>query len=372
MAARARLLGDTTTSAPGTWSFGADPEEIHAVVILHAKSDPARERLIETHLTELSAHGGTRVALERTAPWRQGEPFGFADGLSQPFIEGQPALEGEPGKPKPGQTSVPTGEILLGHENAYGELPASPRLGDVDLGANGSYLVWRKLEQDVAGFWSYFAAQGRALAGQGGLPADPGLCREWLAARAMGRWVGGASTVTSPDVDDPTWGATRPDRVNAFGYLEHDADGRRCPIGSHVRRANPRDARGGSVASSELVVRRHRILRRGRAYGVADARDRALLGEPTGDCGLYFVCLQSSIARGFEFIQQTWLANPGFHGVHDEVDPIVGGCEAAGRFTIPLDPVRLRLADLPRFVTTRGGGYFFLPGKHALRALARA
>lgn len=370
MAARARLLGDTTTSAPATWAFGGDRDAIHALVILHGKSEPAREALIAAHRAKLAELGGTEVVLERSAAWRLGEPFGFADGLSQPFVDGQPGGDGG-GAPRPGQKRIPTGEILLGYQNAYAELPASPRLGDVDLGANGSYLVWRKLEQDVRGFWTYFADQGRALAGQPGMPADPGACREWLAARAMGRWIGGASTVRSPDSDDPSWGAQRKDRVNDFDYLAlGDADGLRCPISSHVRRANPRDARGGTVAASELVVGRHRILRRGRAYGVDDARDRALRGEDPGSCGLQFVSLQSSIARGFEFIQQTWLANPGFHGLHDEVDPIVGGNEGDGDFTIPQDPVRLRLRGVPRFVTTRGGGYFFLPAKHALKALA--
>ena len=84
--------------------------------------------------------------------------------------------------------------------------------------------------------------------------------------------------------------------------------------------------------------------------------------------GLYFICLQTSIARGFEFIQQTWLNNPGFGRLNGERDPLTGaGCP----FTIPADPVRLRLPKLPRFVTTRGGGYFFLPSLSALTRISR-
>src|SRR5204862_6124551 len=100
-----------------------------------------------------------------------------------------------------------------------------------------------------------------------------------------------------------------------------------------------------------------RILRRGRAYGAP--------GEPRG---LLFVALGASIARGFEFIQQTWNVNPNFRGLHGEPDALVGS--GGGVLTVPANPVRLRLRALPRFVTTRGGGYFFLPAISALRRLA--
>ena len=147
----------------------------------------------------------------------------------------------------------------------------------------------------------------------------------------------------------------------------------RCPISSHVRRANPRDARGGTREDSRdrrqppphpaprplATARRCPTTTRSPAATTASSR------------GLYFICLQASIARGFEFIQQTWLANPGFHGLHGEPDPIIGNSGGTLPFTIPAEPVRLRLADVSRRSSpTLGGGYFFLPSLSALARIA--
>src|SRR6185295_6807498 len=255
----------------------------------------------------------------------------------------------------------------LGYENAYGQLPSSPVWDHIDLGHNGSYLVFRKLDQHVAAFWSWIAGHARRLAGDDTAAATE--LTELIGAKLMGRWPSGASLVLTPDRDDPAYAT--PERVNAFGYLRHDPDGLRCPVSSHVRRANPRDARGGSAEQSEQVVGRHRILRRGRSYGPRLARTDAIAGRDDGaERGLYFICLQSSIARGFEFIQQTWLANPGFLGLHREPDPLLGSSAGACHFTIPADPCRLRLTSIPTVVTPLGGEYFFLPSLTALSRLA--
>ncbi len=134
-----------------------------------------------------------------------------------------------------------------------------------------------------------------------------------------------------------------------------------------MRRANPRDARGGSASVSDKVVARHRILRRGRSFGPPIA-DRTVDDGVTR--GLYFICLQASIARGFEFVQQTWLGNPGFHGLSYEVDPIMGNGDGTGAVTIPAEPFRHRLTNVPDVVRVLGGGYFFLPSLRALSMLA--
>ena len=70
--------------------------------------------------------------------------------------------------------TVPAGEFILGYPNECGLtgrplLPASEdpgRLllpdptgsGMVDFGRNGTYLVFRQLEQDVEGFWQFVDA----------------------------------------------------------------------------------------------------------------------------------------------------------------------------------------------------------------------
>jgi len=110
-------------------------------------------------------------------------------------------------------------------------------------------------------------------------------------------------------------------------------------------------------------TRRRRLLRRGRSYGV---------GTDSSKLGLHFICLCGDLERQFEFVQQTWINNPAFAGLQGEADPLTGGRHYPdlGNFTIQKDPVRRRLKGLSRFVTVRGGAYFFLPGINALKGLA--
>jgi Dyp-type peroxidase family len=358
MASRRRVLGD---SDPASWQLGGPGDRLDVLVMIYARDAAAREQALAEQRQALITAGASVRPDELGWPMIQHEHFGFADGVSQPFL---PGLHGHPRR---GENRIPVGEILLGYRNAYDQYPLTPIWRDFDLGKNGTYLVFRKLAQDVAGFWGWIAGQARRLAP--GDPAEAAQLTELIGAKLVGRWRSGASLVLTPDRDDPAFAT--PERINAFGYLRHDPDGMRCPISSHVRRANPRDARGGSATNSELVVSRHRILRRGRSYGAPLPYDAALAGRDDGTPrGLYFLCLQSSIARGFEFIQQTWLANPGFLGLHREPDPIVGGSDGTSHITIPAEPVRLRLENVPTVVTNLGGGYFFLPSVSALARIA--
>jgi Dyp-type peroxidase family len=359
MPSRARILGDDD---PETWQLGQPGAQLDVLVIVFAVDEATRRTMLDRERSALEKTGAHVYPDELAWPMEGREHFGFADGLSQPFLPG-------PGRePRNGDVPVATGEILLGYKNAYDKLPNAPRWGDVDVGRNGTYLVFRKLAQDVAGFWGWLDARAKELA-----PGDPDAAadlRELLAAKLVGRWRSGAPLTLTPDRDDPE--LATPEKRNVFEYLPHDAEGLRCPISSHVRRANPRDSRGGSAKDSHDVVSRHRILRRGRSYGapLSDAAARA--GRDDGvPRGLYFISLQASIARGFEFIQQTWLSSPGFHGLHGEPDPIVGNGDGTSHVTIPAEPLRLRLRNVPSVVTVRGGGYFFLPSLTALARFAR-
>lgn len=358
MASRQRTLGDPD---PAGWQLGGPRDRLDALVMVYAKDDATRAALLAEHRQALAAAGASVRADELAWPMGEREHFGFADGLSQPFLPGLHTA------PRPGEDRIAAGEILLGYRNAYGQYPTTPIWDSFDLGKNGTYLVFRKLQQDVAGFWSWIAGHARQLAGDD--RAAHAELTELFGAKLVGRWRSGAPLTLTPDRDDPAY--ARPDRVNAFKFLADDADGLRCPISSHIRRANPRDARGGTAQESEAVVNRHRILRRGRSYGAPLSYEAAVAGRDDGERrGLYFVCLQSSIARGFEFIQQTWLANPGFLGLHRELDPLVGGSAGKHHITIPAEPVRLRLGNLPTVVTHVGGGYFFLPSLSALARIA--
>ncbi|MGZ7042567.1 MAG: Dyp-type peroxidase, partial [Thermoanaerobaculia bacterium] len=125
------------------------------------------------------------------------------------------------------------------------------------------------------------------------------------------------------------------------------------------------------------VNKRHQILRRGRIFGPPVAAsmdpDDIMNGDPAGERGLYFICLNANISRQFEFVQHSWVNSPKFAGMYADPDPLIGarsGEPGGDAFTVPADPVRQRVVGMPSFVTVRGGGYFFLPGIRALKYLA--
>jgi Dyp-type peroxidase family len=228
-----------------------------------------------------------------------------------------------------------------------------------DLGRNGTYLVFRQLAQEVAKFWN-FLDQATRTANGGSDPA----ARERLGAKLVGRWQSGAPLVLSPIHDNPALGSE-----NKFGYIaNHDAQGFACPIGSHVRRSNPRDSIGPDPKTALNTANRHRLLRRGRSYGQRLANP---LVDDGAERGLHFICLNSDIERQFEFVQQTWINNPVFGGLYDEVDPLVGNlAKGNATFTVQADPLRTCVKGLSRFVTVKGGSYFFLPSIRTLNYLA--
>ena len=148
-----------------------------------------------------------------------------------------------------------------------------------------------------------------------------------------------------------------------------------CPLGSHIRRTNPRDAFVEGRDESIKLTNRHRIVRRGRAYGAPldDSMDPQKMldsKDPGEERGLHFLCFNANIARQFELLQQTWVNNPKFMGLYDDPDPIIGDMKAGASFVVPAEPVRQRVVGIPRFVEVRGGAYFFMPGIRALRYLA--
>lgn len=380
-AARSRILGDTGDSAPQHWHWGGRTA-VHLIFMLYAKTEDVLAKMTREQTQRALEHGLRVVFVRDTQTIPDGrEHFGFRDGLSQPRIKGSEATQ------TACHTVVQPGEFVLGYLNEYDELPPSPtvasdpvarqylprarmpgpadRLHDqperCDLGANGSYLVVRQLAQDVQGFWAAMYQHGSAD------DRDDARAKARaieLAAKCMGRWPNGAPLALAPDNDDPTLA-----EHNQFGY-ENDPNGARCPVGAHVRRANPRDSLEPGPEESARLLKRHMILRRGRTYGRPLAPFET--EDPPCPRGLIFVAVSGNIQRQFEFVQQTWLNNPTFDGLNDESDPITGARER-GRgtnFSFADKPVRRRLTGLPAFVTTQGGEYFFLPGLSALRYLA--
>jgi len=350
---RQRALGDVGDSAPAKWDWGGPSTgSIGAVLMLYARDPRELERLLEEH-SRLLVESGVEVQRKLDTSNLDGfEPFGFRDGISQPFVEGL-------AKSGPAGQTVRAGEFVLGYENEHGHYTDQPLVED-GIGRNGSYLVFRQLEQDVRGFWQFIDSAAPH-------PAE----RTRLAAKMVGRWPGGAPLALSPDRDDPVLA-----EANDFGYFHEDRVGTGCPVGAHVRRTNPRDSLdpGPGTDKSLAINRRHRLLRRGREYGQALSPDAALTESlaPDEERGLHFICLNGNIARQFEFVQNTWLNNPKFAGLYDDSDPLVGqSAPYGGTFTMPsATGARSRVIGMPRFITVKGGAYFFLPGLTALRRLA--
>lgn len=347
----ATLLCDTGSSDPSQWRFGADPTSLHALVAIHAGSETLRDARYQWHKDKLDAAAVS--VFERQGALLPGltEHFGFRDGFGQPEVHGSelPAHAGQ-GKPMPGGgwSPIALGEFVLGHKDETGRCEQMPE--PAELGRNGSYLVVRELDQDVAAFRAFLKRS-----------AGPGGDTEWVAARMVGRWRSGAPLVRCPDRDDPALGADL-ERNNDFCYKDEDPLGRRCPLGAHIRRVNPRDALPDVTAS------RHRILRRGMPFGPALEEGTADDGK---DRGIVFIAVNANISRQFEFIQRNWVNDGDFVELGRERDPILGNHDEPGLFTIPNRPVRKRLEGLSSFVRTRGGGYFFAPGIEALRYLSR-
>ena len=401
---RARRLGDLGVNDPARWQWGGPGLEQlpHVLVMVYAL--PGR---LDACRRELESHWGIAFDLMRWLPTTDMggvEPFGFADGLSQPEIDWAREIPPEDhDRLTYGNVSC-LGEFLLGYPNEYGRYttrpllePAGaaahlPRAEDApdraDLGRNGSYLVLRTLKQDVPGFWRYVDAQSGGDAAQ----------RKQLAEAMVGRRMDGQPLV--PPSDAPIAGVDGDPAARAKNGFTFDDDvaGLRCPVGAHIRRANPRnpDLPAGTTglfsrairmlgfdadvlhADAVASVRFHRMLRRGREYGVRLSMSEALSGRaPQVDTGLHFVCLCADLARQFEFVQGAWIAGTKFAALPHEGDPLLGNRLSApdqpdtARFTMPRAGCPNRVVDgMPPFIEVVGGAYFFLPGVRALRYFA--
>jgi len=137
MHGRSRTLGDEGDNAPEHWTLcrPADGVRTDALVMVFAKTRPERAALVADHRARITRHDGREVGYEESAEWTPREPFGFADGLSQPWVKGAPPKEQQPRAP---HDEIETGEIVLGYTNQYGFDPKSPMWGNDDLGRHGT------------------------------------------------------------------------------------------------------------------------------------------------------------------------------------------------------------------------------------------
>ncbi len=409
---RAKILSDTGEDRPEKWSWGFDPADCAMLLYGHsAKALALQKRDVEK---TLNSHGGrlvhavTLAELEnqRDASGKQKssvEAFGFADGISQPIIRGTRRFL----RASDAIHVVEPGEFLLGYPNNRGVFSpaitvsatadpgnllsvANPRHTGAlspdfsssganaarDFARNGSFLVIRQLDQKTQVFDGFIEKTAIAFGSHAGMPQHLDSLhkrKEWIAAKMVGRWKDGTSLVKYPHKPGTGWDGkdmAYPD--NDFLLGTEDPAGQRCPFGAHIRRANPRESFVPGSQEQLTISNRHRILRVGRKYlaegsGAKDAKDP----------GLLFMCFNSDLERQFEFIQQTWSMAWQFHGLENEVDPILArglrgpgsGKRKLARLTIPTPAGALQIQDVEDFIRVRGGGYFFMPSRSALKYL---
>jgi len=345
MVARAEILGDTGANHPDNWIGGLASSDLHAIVILFARDAQERQRCEAEHQRLVAQCEGVEVLssldLEATPPFEYAhDHFGYRDRMSQPVIEGA----GE--EPTPG-TGAPlkAGEFILGYPDEDGP-PANLPQPEI-LSRNGSYMAYRRLQEHVGKFREFLRQQGRT-------PEE----QELIAAKLMGRWRSGAPLVLSPEKDDPALGAD-PQRNNDFNYKQMDPHGYAVPLGSHIRRMNPRDTAAN--------MNRRRMIRRGGTYGPPLPEEAPEDGIERG-IAAFIIC--ASLIRQFEFAQNVWVNDRNFHELGNERDPVCGNQDGTLEYKIPKRPIRKKIIGLPAFTNVRGGAYFFLPGLKALRYLA--
>jgi deferrochelatase/peroxidase EfeB len=401
---RSRRLGDVGANAPSVWRWGRPDRAPHLAIMMYGKEGAMEE--CEAEFKGPSWDVAFEV-LERlpTSHLGEVEPFGFVDGISQPMIDWE-LKRTIHGDQLQYSNVVSLGEFLLGYSNEYNEftdrplldstskgaaelLPALDQPQKKDLGRNGTYVVMRQLEQDVRGFWQFV---------DGAAKSNPDERRR-LAEAMVGRAMNGSPLVPLQNTPIDGIGEDEKDRgYNQFTYAS-DPLGALCPLGSHIRRANPRNADFPNLVKgmiSHLIqtfgfgrksprddlmsaTRFHRLVRRGREYGAGLSPQDALQPKPADESerGLHFICVNANIARQFEFVQGAWLMSTKFDGLSEESDPLMGnrepvkGCPSPNTFSIPHeDGLRERCHNVPQFVSVRGGAYFFLPSLRALRYFA--
>ncbi len=404
MRKRADQIGDVSDSAPDGWIEPLRMGDSHALLILasDAADDLAHE--VVYHVRRL-AEAGIALVYAQEGRVRSDDPghehFGFKDGISQPGIRGvtTPNNPADPNQGAPGQDLLQPGEFVLGYPTQPGPPPPTPvpspapypvpantpatptPVPDAVAGppsqsgpawtVDGSYLVFRRLRQDVKGFRDFLTEQGAAL----GL--DPGV----FGAKLVGRYASGAPlerTKDQPATLDPSQGdpsiadpALLDDtRINNFEYGQ-DVGGQLVPRAAHIRKAYPRD----QTPPGEATTQTHRLLRRGIPFGAPfalGASSTSVHGADVtfpDDRGLLFLCYQRSIADQFEFVQNAWVNNKDFPQAGDGHDPIIAQRDNPRDFAL-LDAQNRHVQLMRHWVTTTGGDYFFQPSIAALQRLS--
>jgi len=389
---RAGLIGDPPSrsgiaGAPDTWLFGSGRKRPDVLVILSTGDDVWATRAERELIKSARANGLQRIHVDRgrVRPGAMGghEHFGFKDGISLPAVRGRasPAagdfFESRTWPPEaefdgyrsryaaPGRQLVWPGHFLFGYARQLRDQPEELRPNSEPLGPswakNGSFLVYRRLVQDVVAFHDFLAHASETLRSGG---FDATLTSERLGALLVGRWASGWPVVRDPRVDR---GANQLGE-NYFGFSEAptaslpndphplnpaDPNGTVCPFSAHIRKVQPRDD-GTDIGPMERTFQKL-ILRRGITFG-PEIHESAEAAR-----GLLFVSYQTSIVDQFEFLMNDWVNDVDKPHANGGGDPIIGSARN-GRVFLSDGGVRHPLTVAGGWVVASGGEYMFSPG----------
>lgn len=409
MVSRSALLGDSTTpntpGNPSIWKVGAPGKEIDALIVIAGNYRDEVDKIAAAFEAKLEAASIT-VTVEagdvRTdLPGH--EHFGFDDGVSQPGIRGRASQLpddfvterhlAQSATPEswmfgyPGQDLVWPGEFVLGYPTTSPDplIPGPVSSQRPDWTRNGSFLVYRRLHQNVALFWKTMAKEAERLTK---FPGFDGLSDVDLASRLVGRWPSGAPFLRTPgrdieelgklqlannsflyDSDTPAF-PWRNGKKDPYPTAHADPVGITCPLAAHIRKVNTRDSASDTGARSSTYDRR--ILRVGVPYGPPVAWKKRYT-EDSVDRGLLFLSVQASIEQQFEFLQARWINDPTRPRAPSGHDMVVGqnapAADGVRRCSI-FSPETLSQAEVTapvQWVTATGGGYFFVPSLSAIK-----
>ena len=406
LAERSTYLGDPTDpDHPGhrtRWKVGGPHNEADILVIVAGDRTADLDRKVASIRKSAHANRLDLIFEQRgdTLPGdlRGHEHFGFKDGVSQPGIRGKtpsgdfitprylvPAQQFDQHPrlfARPGQPLIWPGQFLLGEPRQAPNTSHArngPATNFPNWAARGSYLVCRRLEQNVPAFWNFvYEAASRV-----GIPPVR------FAAALVGRWPSGAPLMRTPASDNAALAGdpfannhfffdddTRPSCLrriagyagDTFDQAKADMFGAVCPHFAHIRKVNPRDSATDLGKAEDTLMRL--ILRRGIPFGppiigVKRPSPKLLAQER----GLMFLCYGATIEDQFEFLTRRWANSPIQPNVGGH-DPIIGQRDQRGdraRFIdMPTSSGTVRVALNAEWVTPTGGGYFFAPPIAAL------
>ena len=313
-----------------------------------AEGDAFREVWRQDGMILMEMHDGQPVPTSKIH-------FGYTDGISRTTIRGGPERY-----PRDHQQPCEPWLFVLREDAPSYAVPEPPQLG-----VNGSFGVFKKIETDVVAFEKFLQSNKDKI--------DP----ELLAAKMCGRWRNGVPLVLSPDTDSPA-GGIAPERMNDFEYVNADGSGdpkgMRCPVGAHIRRVNPR---GQPVAGQGVPGgsnNAHRLMRCLLPYGPAYDPQQPYDGIERGILG-YFI--GANIENQYEFVLRQWVNDSEFAGavrLHPQSrDPLIATQDPAESiFVIPQanGGPPIEVTGLSTFVTTKAAAYMFLPSITAIRYIA--